>query len=181
MSKSTSRPRWPKTLSSAVVLFLGLTVFFRRSLNWFLLKRLLRARFGRDNWITTKELADWLANRSRPQPKLFDVRTMAEWQVSRLPGAQQVNPAADVKTVANGLAKDALIVTYCSVGYRSGVMARRLREMGYTNVQNLEGSIFEWANQGRPLIRDGARVKRVHPYSLFWERLLKREMRAPLC
>ena len=168
-------------LSFAILLLLGLTVFFRRSLNWFFLKRLLRARFGNDNWITTKELADWLANRSRPQPTVFDVRTAAEWQVSRLPRAQHLDPSADTNTMANGLAKDALIVTYCSVGYRSAVMARCLQKMGYTNVQNLEGSIFEWANQRRPLIRDEARVTRVHPYSLFWGRLLKPEVRAPLC
>lgn len=141
----------------------------------------MRKRFGNDNWITTKELAGWLANRSRPQPTVFDVRTMVEWQVSHIPGAQQIDPSADVKTVADGLAKNALIVTYCSVGYRSGVMARRLRKMGYTNVQNLEGSIFGWANQRRPLIRDGARVTQVHPYSVFWGRLLKPEVRAPLC
>ena len=53
----------------------------------------------------------------------------------------------------DGIAKDAPIVTYCSVGYRSGKMAERLQAAGYTNVRNLEGSIFKWANEHRPLVR----------------------------
>jgi len=71
-------------------------------------------------------------------------------------------------------------VTYCSVGYRSAKMAQRLRNAGYTNVQNLEGSIFEWANEHRPLVRDGEPTKQVHPYSALRGHLLRDEVRAPL-
>jgi hypothetical protein len=47
-------------------------------------------------------------------------------------------------------------------------------------VQNLEGSIFQWANEHRPLVRDGQRETRVHPYNAVWGRLLAPEVRAPL-
>jgi rhodanese-related sulfurtransferase len=165
---------------------LGLAILFLtacgllscRGVSWFFLKRSLHGKFDDVHWITTGQLADWLAAKDRPQPVLLDVRTPAEWDISHLPGARRVDPKADAKTAAAGLAKDTPIVTYCSIGYRSGEMAERLRAAGYAHVQNLEGSIFQWANEHRPLVRDGERVTRVHPYSEGWGRLLAPEVRA---
>ncbi len=125
------------------------------------------------------QLADWLADRQRPAPVLLDVRTPAEWEVSHLPGARRVDPQANAKTAAGDLAKDAPIVTYCAVGYRSGAMAHRLRAAGYTQVQNLEGSIFQWANEHRPLVRMATSALRGFiPMTSFWGRLLEPDVRA---
>lgn len=151
-----------------------------RPLDWFLLKRALRTKFSDVDWITTQQLADWLHSKDRPPPVLLDVRTPAEWQVSHLAGARRVAPDASAKEAAGPLAKDTPIVTYCSVGYRSGEMAERLRKAGFVHVQDLEGSIFEWANEGRPLVRDGKSVTKVHPYDATWGRLLRDDVRAPL-
>ena len=71
-------------------------------------------------------------------------------------------------------------MTYCAVGYKSGALATKLREAGFTNVRNLEGSIFQWANRRRPLVREDQPVTTVHPYSSLWGRLLIDEVRAPL-
>jgi rhodanese-related sulfurtransferase len=150
-----------------------------RSIDWYLLKKSLRHKFADVEWISTAELADWLANKSRPAPVLLDVRTEAEWNVSHLPGARRVEPAASVGTFAADLARETPIVTYCAVGYRSGEMAQRLRAAGFTNVQNLEGSIFQWANEHRPLVRGNELVSQVHPYNSFWGRLLTDDVRAP--
>jgi len=165
-------------LGFTAVLALALGLLSFREFDWFLLKRSLRSKFGEENWITTQQLADWLADKKRPAPVLLDVRTPAEWKVSHLPGARLVDPKADAITAAGDLAKDAPIVTYCAVGYRSGVLTQHLRAAGYTKVRNLEGSIFQWANEHRPLVRDDERVTRVHPYSAFWGRLLEPEVRA---
>ena len=43
---------------------------------------------------------------------------------------------------------------------------------------NMEGSIFKWANEGRPVYRDGERVEKVHPYNETWGRLLDKARRA---
>jgi rhodanese-related sulfurtransferase len=166
-------------LGIIAVLVLGLGLLSCPGVDWFLLKRSLRSKFSNEHWITTQQLADWLADKKRPAPVLLDVRTPAEWKVSHLPGAGLVDPKAGAKTAAGDTAKDAPIVTYCAVGYRSGAMAQRLRSAGYTEVQNLEGSIFQWANEHRPLVRDGERVTRVHPYSAIWGRLLEPDVRAP--
>lgn len=167
-------------LGLAGLLFLGLGLLFSREVEWFVLKWSLRSKFRDERWITTRQLADWLADERRAAPVLLDVRTPAEWKVSHLPGARRIDPRANARTAAGDLAKDAPIVTYCAVGYRSGAMAHRLRAAGYTQVQNLEGSIFQWANEHRPLVHEGERVRLVHPYNTMWGRLLEPDVRALL-
>ena len=49
---------------------------------------------------------------------------------------------------------------------------------GYADVWNLEGSIFQWANGGRPVYRDGRPVEAVHPYNTLWGTLLADSLRA---
>ena len=113
----------------AIIALLG-----ARNIEWFILKQSLRHRFPMVQWITTEQLADWLANKNRPPPVLLDVRTEEEWNVSHLPGARRVDPNASIEEVAAGMPKETPIVTYCAVGYRSGALATKLREAGFTNV-----------------------------------------------
>jgi len=67
---------------------------------------------------------------------------------------------------------------YCSVGYRSSKFAERLQAAGLIEVMNLEGSIFAWANEDRPLQKDGQPVAQVHPYSRKYAQMLKPGRRA---
>ena len=80
------------------------------------------------------------------------------------------------------------VICYCSVGYRSSVVAERileLREAGHlppgVEPYNLRGSIFQWASEGRNLTRtelsdesEGGgpsvetQVTTVHPFSRLW-------------
>jgi rhodanese-related sulfurtransferase len=182
MVSPTRRARFPGARLGFFIIgliALAFALLGLRSVDWFLLKTSLRHRFAKIEWISTSELADWLADKRRPAPVLLDVRTPEEWNVSHLPGARRVDPGASPETVAADLPKETPIVTYCAVGYRSGEMADRLRAAGFSNVRNLEGSIFQWANEHRPLVREDERVSTVHPYSAFWGRLLKDEVRAP--
>jgi rhodanese-related sulfurtransferase len=155
-------------------------LFGMRGIDWFILKQSIRYRFPKVEWITTRQLADWLANPERRPPVLLDVRTEAEWNVSHLRGARRVNPNASIETASAGLSKETPVVTYCAVGYRSGELATRLRAAGFTHVQNLEGSIFQWANEHRPLVQGDKPVTIVHPYNTLWGRLLTDDVRAPL-
>jgi rhodanese-related sulfurtransferase len=158
----------------------ALALLGMRSIDWFFLKQSLRHRFPKVEWITTAQLADWLADKQRKPPVLLDVRTEEEWNVSHLPGARRVEPNASIEKVTPGIPKETPIVTYCAVGYRSGALATKLREAGFTSVRNLEGSIFQWANEHRPLVREDKLVTIVHPYSSLWGRLLTDDARAPL-
>jgi rhodanese-related sulfurtransferase len=158
----------------------ALALLGMRSIDWFLLKQSLRHRFPKVTWISSTQLASWLDDKNRPPPVLLDVRTEAEWEVSHLSGARRIDPGAAVEEVISGMPKETPIVTYCAVGYRSGALATKLRQAGFTNVWNLEGSIFEWANEHRPLVREEKPVTTVHPYSNLWGRLLIDDARAPL-
>ena len=100
---------------------------------------------------------------------VLDTRPAEEFAVSHLPRAQRVGyEDFDLAAVAH-LPKDAPILLYCSVGYRSERIGERLQEAGYTRVYNLYGGIFQWANQDRPLRNaEGAATEAVHPYSDEW-------------
>jgi rhodanese-related sulfurtransferase len=164
-------------LSGSAVLFL-VAASTAYPFGWAIVNAKIRHDFPEVPRISTAELSAWLSDTSRAAPLLLDVRTRAEYEVSHLEKAQQVEPDAAVSAVS--AAKDRPIVTYCSVGYRSSAFARRLRAAGFADVRNLEGSIFRWANEGRPVFRHGARVERVHPYNRTWGLLLQRKYRAEL-
>lgn len=143
---------------------------------WALVNAKIRSEFPDVRRITTAELAAWLNAPDRTAPLLLDVRTRAEFDVSHLEGAKHVAPTDSASVLRE--AKDRPIVTYCSVGYRSGSLAKKLSDAGYTNVANLEGSIFRWANEGRPVVSAGRRADKVHPYNGTWGLLLKQQYRA---
>lgn len=130
--------------------------------------------------INTTNLAAWLADHSRPAPRILDVREPAEFKTSHLPGARWVSPDSKAEDLVSKLDPNRPVVVYCSVGYRSSKLAERLLNAGFKNVQNLEGSIFAWANEDRPLFRaNDAPALQVHPYDARFGRMLKPERRAP--
>ena len=142
------------------------------------IKDLVRKRFPEVRQLPTRELAAWLADTNRPQPVLLDVRQADEFAVSHLAGARQVAPDAKADALKALVATNQTVVVYCSVGYRSSELARRLMKNGITNVFNLEGSIFQWANEGRALAGTNGPAAKVHPYNDRWGALLKPEVRA---
>jgi rhodanese-related sulfurtransferase len=122
------------------------------------------------------------AMRAGAAPLLLDVRTPAEFEVSHLRGARYADPAASAEALRAGplagVALDAPIVCYCAVGVRSANTCEALQRAGYRNVANLDGSIFRWANEGRPLVRGETPTTLVHPYDAAWGRMLSPAYRA---
>lgn len=109
-----------------------------------------------------------------PRPVLLDVRTEKEFAVSHLPSAIRAKEDSINQLKQMGIGSDAPIVVYCSVGYRSSVLAQQLQAAGFRNVRNLKGSIFAWAHAGLPLENAEGSTSGVHPYNLLWGRLLER-------
>ena len=166
----------------AAALALGLASLAARPVRWALLNRSLDARYPDVAWITTQALADELA--SDAPPTLLDVRQPDEVAVSRIPGARAVSPHATVASLRQ-LDLEGRVVVYCAVGARSAELAERLAAAGVTDVRNLRGSIFAWANEGRPLAqaggpRAGDAARAVHPYDDAWGTYLKPALRADL-
>jgi rhodanese-related sulfurtransferase len=110
----------------------------------------------------------------------IDVRDPSEFAVSHLPWAQNKTDNIGFKTAVENASSDALIISYCSVGYRSArTLARLRRDMTITNIKNvynMQGSIFAWANTGFPLYNGDTEVKDVHPYDSTWGTLLNRDL-----
>jgi rhodanese-related sulfurtransferase len=107
----------------------------------------------------------------REQVFLFDTRAREEYGVSHIPGAAYLGYGDFDAGKLSHLPKDAPIVLYCSIGYRSEKIGDKLRALGYTNVSNIYGSIFEWANRGFELVdAAGIPTRRVHTYNANWGR-----------
>lgn len=149
---------------------------FCQNIGWRLVNAKIHREFPDVPRMQTSELAEELNNSKKIKPLLLDVRTKAEFAVSHLAGSTRIEPGADVTNLA--LPKDRPIVTYCSVGYRSAAMAKKLRAAGYAHVTNLEGSIFRWANENRPLVHDNQPTDKVHPYNELWGMLVEKAHRA---
>lgn len=100
---------------------------------------------------------------------ILDTRSAEEFAVSRIPNAIWVGYPDINKEFINTLSKDQAILVYCSVGYRSERVGEQLLEMGFTDVHNLYGGIFEWLNKGYGLMNsDGKWVDQVHGYAPSW-------------
>ena len=105
---------------------------------------------------------------------LVDVRKDTEIAVSQIPGALSLDEF-NSKYKANGPPKDATVVAYCTIGYRSGKFAEKLIAQGIP-VRNLEGGILAWVENHGPLVhRDAegvtAPTTTVHVYGKEWNLL----------
>ncbi len=104
---------------------------------------------------------------------VFDTREPKEYKVSHIPGAKLLGYKKMDKSQLKGIDKDTPIVVYCSVGYRSEKIGEKLQKMGYTNVYNLYGSLFEWVNEGNGVVdENGEKTKKVHTYNKKWSKWL---------
>lgn len=85
--------------------------------------------------LTSKELAAL-----EPAAVLLDVREPGEFAGKRLPRSVNV-PLSRLDAAAPGLPKDGPVVVLCRSGRRSETAARRLRELGFSDVRVLEGGL----------------------------------------
>ena len=111
--------------------------------------------------------------RERDLPQLLDVRSEEEFGTSHLPGAIRIDYRRPLSRGQAVVDPARPVVVYCSAGYRSSVVARKLRQAGFAEVLNLEGGIFAWGNAGLPLERDGRPASAVHPCLRLFSRMVK--------
>jgi rhodanese-related sulfurtransferase len=100
---------------------------------------------------------------------ILDAREKEEYEISHIPNAIYIGYNKLEKKVLKTIPKDANIVLYCSVGYRSEKIGEKFQKKGFTNVRNLYGSIFEWINQGNEVHdKEGKPTDKVHTYNKKW-------------
>lgn len=112
---------------------------------------------------------------------IFDVRTPEEFERSHLKSAIRLNPGmagAEFETAFGENVHGKRLVFYCSVGARSSMLAERVKESLSSHqtqeILNLRGGIFRWYNEGLPVHNQDGATDDVHPYDLFWGKLLKK-------
>ncbi len=106
---------------------------------------------------------------------LLDTRSPGEYKVSHIPGATLVDYDNFNLKAVEDIDRDAEVIVYCTVGYRSERIGEKLQGMGFTNVKNLYGGIFQWANEEGPLLNDkNVPTDSVHTFSRRWSQWLQR-------
>ncbi len=104
---------------------------------------------------------------------LLDAREWNEFEVSHIEGAAFVGfKNLDLDPVKK-LPKDKPIVVYCSVGYRSEKVTEKLNALGYTNVSNFVGGIFDWKNKGNEVVDPNGTTEKVHGFNKNWSKWLE--------
>jgi rhodanese-related sulfurtransferase len=86
------------------------------------------------------------------QAILIDVRTPAEVQQGKIPGAVPIDfNSPDFKGKISKLDKNKPYFVYCAAGGRSSKAANLMEELGFKKVYNLSGGITAWQDEGLPV------------------------------
>ncbi len=101
---------------------------------------------------------------TKPNIILLDSRTKAEYDVSRIEHAVWVGEKDwDLKFLKR-INPEHTVVVYCSVGYRSEKLVKKLVRLNFKKAFNLYGGIFDWVNQGNPIESAHGKTDSIHGY-----------------
>jgi len=65
---------------------------------------------------------------------------------------------------------------YCSVGYRSEKLVKKLIRLSFEKSFNLHGGVFDWVNKGNPVENDHVVTDSIHGYDKSFARWIEKEM-----
>ncbi len=102
----------------------------------------------------------------------LDAREKREYEVSHIEDAIWIGYDDFKDNRVSEVPKDSKVIVYCSVGYRSEKISEKLIEMGFEDVSNLYGGIFEWVNSEKEVVEgEGDHEQstgKVHAYDKVW-------------
>lgn len=168
------------------------------SMNWNDTLAWIRAEFPLVKSITSSELQSLMEkceHGTNISLLMLDVRDEQEYNVSHIKHARRINDQDSIDEKISQFRKmighldqvrnEIHVVAYCSVGYRSSrfvdQICGRYRDEDAGQVasfSNLEGGIFQWANESHCLVdNNSSRTYMVHPYNAVWGKLLQEEYR----
>lgn len=84
--------------------------------------------------------------------QIVDVRTEDEWKEGHIKGARLITSTESgfLERAKASLDPDRPVLVYCRSGKRSEIAAGKLREAGFSRVDELEGGILAWQLAGLP-------------------------------
>ena len=97
--------------------------------------------------VSTEEAAAHIADGHA----VLDVREPDEYQEGAIPGAIHI-PRGHLESQVEGRITDKTtpVVVYCAGGVRSAFAAKTLQELGYEQVESMDGGFGRWKDEGRP-------------------------------
>jgi rhodanese-related sulfurtransferase len=96
---------------------------------------------------------EFIALAHQPGTVVIDVRTPAEFARGHLEGARNLDVgAADFLRRIADLDRTSTYAIYCCAGSRSAEVVTTMREMGFTEVVDLDGGITRWIREGREVV-----------------------------
>lgn len=107
----------------------------------------------------------------------LNAREPKEFNVSHIENSIHVGfDDFDQKKVTSAVKdKNATIVVYCSIGVRSEKIGEKLLKLGYKNVFNLYGGIFDYKNNGGKVVdSQNKETDKIHTYNKEWSVYLKK-------
>ena len=88
---------------------------------------------------------------------IIDVRDPDEYREGHIEPATNISRGFLEFRIGSAAADPAsTIVLYCQSGLRSVLAAKALKDLGYSNVINLQGGYQKWAQSGMPVVKDVA-------------------------
>src|SRR5262245_28126367 len=88
---------------------------------------------------------------------VVDVRDPDEYREGHIEAATNISRGFLEFRIATAVSDPASpVVLYCQTGLRSMLAAKSLRELGYSNVINLQGGYQKWLTSGLPVVKDVA-------------------------
>jgi len=108
-----------------------------------------------------------------PHYTVLDAREQDEYDISHLPSAIHIGYNNLQWDKIKDITKSDTLVVYCSIGYRSEIIANKLKKQGFVTF-NLYGSIFEWVNTGNPVYDNSEKITyNIHGYNKEWSQWVK--------
>jgi len=98
-------------------------------------------RKGEFDFISVEELKKRLDKKDKLV--ILDIRTRGEYKAGHIEGSVNI-PLDLLRDYLKNLDKDSEFVVYCRTSYRSYLASRILRNSGFKNVKNLNGSYLSW-------------------------------------
>jgi rhodanese-related sulfurtransferase len=84
--------------------------------------------------------------------QIVDVREPSEWAETGVPPRALLIPLGQIgQRAAAEIAKGGPVYTICRSGHRSKTAAKKLAELGYTDVKNIDGGMRAWVAAGLPV------------------------------
>ena len=105
-----------------------------------------------------------MALSEQDQVVFVDIRKPAEMKVSRVKGA--ISQLEFIKNPSAYTGKT--IVGYCTIGMRSGQLAKEFARDGISML-NLKGGILAWLHEGGTIVNDDGETRRLHIFGKKWD------------